>query len=541
VKSFRPPLFLTLAAGVVTIAIAIPLVYLTMRTLGMGGDRLWELVTRDRTIEVLVNSVAVAATVTFFSLLIAIPLAFLTVRTDLPWRKFWSIATTLPLAIPSYIGSFALIATFAPKGSFVQILLEPWGVEELPSIYGFWGTVVAITLFTYPYLLLSVRSGLQGIDPALEEAARSLGCNRQATFVRVLLPQLQPSIVAGSLLVALYSIRDFGTPSLMQFDTFTRAIFTQYKSSFDRNSAAALSLMLVLLVSVVLLLEYRVRSRAAYYSRGSASLRSPQITKLGVWKFPAIIFCAIVTGLGVVLPVGITAFWLFYDFAPDYDFANLLTAGTNSLLVAGLAAAVTIFFALPVSILAVRFPSKITATIERASYLSFGIPGIAIALSLVFFGANYAPWLYQTLPMLIFAYLILFLPQSIGTVRSALLQVHPHLEESARSLGKNPRQTIWQVVVPLVRNGILSGAILVFLTAIKELPATMLLAPIEFDTLATQIWQATENVSFGDAAWAALLLLLISMGATLSILSYENIKQPISKEIGLITPKKISG
>jgi iron(III) transport system permease protein len=533
VRSLRPPLFLTLAAGVVTIAIALPLVYLTIRTLGMGGDRLWELVTRDRTIEVLVNTVAVAATVTFFSLLIAIPLAFLTVRTDLPWRKFWSVATTLPLAVPSYIGSFALIATFAPKGSFVQILLEPWGVEELPSIYGFWGTVVAITLFTYPYLLLSVRSGLQGIDPALEEAARSLGCNRRATFVRVLLPQLQPSIVAGSLLVALYSIRDFGTPSLMQFDTFTRAIFTQYKSSFDRNSAAALSLMLVLLVVGVLLLEYRVRSRAVYYSRGSAGLRSPQITKLGMWKFPAIIFCSIVTGLGVVLPVGITGFWLFYDFAPDYDFAKLLTAGTNSLLAAGLAAAVTILFALPVSILAVRFPSKITAAIERATYLSFGIPGIAIALSLVFFGANYAPWLYQTLPMLIFAYLILFLPQSIGTVRSALLQVHPHLEESARSLGKNSRQTIWQVVIPLVRNGILSGAVLVFLTAIKELPATMLLAPIEFDTLATQIWQATENVSFGDAAWAALLLLFISMGATLSILAYENIKQPTNEKIEL--------
>lgn len=525
-KSSRPPLFLMLAAGVVAIAIALPLFYLVIRTLGMPGAELLELVSRDRNIEILINSAAVAATVTFFSLLIAIPLAFLTVRTDLPGRKVWSIATMLPLAVPSYVGSFSLIATFAPRGGLLQIVLEPFGVEELPSIYGFGGTVLAITLFTYPYLLLSLRSGLQGIDPSLEEAAKSLGCNGKVTFFRVILPQLNPSIIAGSLLVALYSLRDFGTPSLMRFDTFTRAIFVQYKSSFDRNSAAALSLMLVLLVVLILLIEYRCRSRAAYYSRGSASLRSPQITKLGIWKIPAILFCLVVVGMGVFLPLGVTGFWLYQEFDVNDDFSSLIIATYNSVLASVLAAVVTIFFAVPIAVLSVRFPSKITSTIERASYLSFGIPGIAIALSLVFFGANYLPWIYQTLPMLIFAYLILFLPQSIGTVRGALLQVHPHLEESARSLGKTPRQTIWQILIPLVTNGILSGALLVFLTAVKELPATMLLAPIEFSTLALQIWQATENVSFGDAAWASLLMLLVSMGATLLILSYENIKSP---------------
>ncbi len=506
------------------IAISLPLTYLVIRTFGVGVAELWELISRPRHVEVFVNSAAVAATVTLFSLLIAVPLAFLTVRTDLPGRKFWSIVTTLPLAVPSYVGSFALIAAFAPRGSFLQILLEPLGIEELPSIYGFWGTVLAITLFTYPYLLLSIRSGLQGIDPALEEAARSLNCTNRETFFRVVLPQLKPSIIAGSLLVALYALRDFGTPSLMRFDTFTRAIFIQYKSSFNRNSAAALSLMLVLLVLMILLLEYRVRSRAVYYSRGSASLRPPKIAQLGIWKFPAVAFCLLITSFGVLLPVGITLFWIFREIDSQYNFANLFTASFNSILAAGLAALAATIFAIPVAILAVRFPSKISAAIERASYLSFGIPGIAIAFSLVFFGANYLPVLYQTLPMLIFAYLILFLPQSIGTVRSTLLQVNPQLEESARSLGRNPAQTIRDVTIPLVKTGILSGAVLVFLTAVKELPATMLLAPIGFDTLAVQIWQATENVSFVDAAWASLLMLVVSIGATLTILSQENIK-----------------
>lgn len=524
-KAVRPPLFLTLAAGVVVVAIALPLLYLVIRTAGIGGEELRELLSRPRNIMVFFNSAAMAATVTLFSTLIAVPLAFLTVRTDLPGKRFWLVTATLPLAVPSYVGSFALIATLAPRGSFLQLLLQPLGVEELPSIYGFPGTVLAITLFTYPYMLLSVRSGLQGIDPSLEEASRSLGYGSRETFFKVVLPQLKPSLIAGGLLVALYALRDFGTPSLMQFDAFTRAIFLQYKTSFNRNSAAALSLMLVTLVLLILWLEYRMRSRAAYYSRGSASLRPPKIVKLGIWKWPAFGFCLLITSFGVVLPVGITLFWLIRGLNTGYTFPNLFSTILNSISAAGLAALTITIFALPVAILAVRFPSKITAIIERCSYIGFGVPGIVVALSLVFFGANYLPALYQTLPMLIFAYLVLFLPQSVGTVRSSLLQVNPQLEESARSLGRNAWQTLREVTLPLVQSGVLSGAVLVFLTAIKELPATMLLAPIGFRTLATQIWQATENVDFADAAAASLAMLLVSMGSTLLVLSQENVKK----------------
>jgi len=524
-KAVRPPLFLTLAAAVVAVAIALPLLYLVIRTTGIGGEELWQLISRPRNVMVFFNSAAMAATVTFFSALIAIPLAFLTVRTDLPGRRFWLVATTLPLAVPSYVGSFALIATLAPRGSFLQLLLQPLGVEELPSIYGFPGTVLAITLFTYPYMLLSVRSALQGIDPSLEEAAKSLGYGGKETFFRVVLPQLKPSIIAGGLLVALYALRDFGTPSLMRFDAFTRAIFLQYKASFNRNSAAALALMLVILVLGILWLEYRMRSRAAYYSRGSASLRPPKIAKLGIWKWPAFGFCLLITSFGVALPVGVTLFWLIRGFNIGYTFPNLIPNILNSIGAAGLAALATTIFALPVAILAVRFPNKITAIIERCSYIGFGVPGIVVALSLVFFGANYLPMLYQTLPMLIFAYLVLFLPQSVGTVRSSLLQLNPQIEESARSLGRNAWQTLKEVTLPLVQPGILSGAVLVFLTAIKELPATILLAPIGFTTLAMQIWQATENVDFADAAAASLAMLLVSIGSTLLVLSQENVKK----------------
>lgn len=510
-----PPLLLVAAAATVAIAIFTPLAYLFVRAAGAGGDRIGELLSRGKTLEVFAGSATLALGVTLCSAAIAIPLAFLTTRTDLPGRRFWAIATTLPLAVPSYVGSFALIATFGTRGSWLQLLLEPLGVSELPSIYGWPGALLSLTLFTYPYLLISVRSGLQGIDPALEEASRSLGRNPWQTFWQVTLPQLRPSLVAGGLLVALYALRDFGTPSLMRFDSFTRVIFTQYKTSFDRHSAAVLALVLVLLVWLILWLEYRVRTGAAYYSQSSGSSRVPPTIKLGPWKGIAIALCAIVSGLGLLLPLAVTVFWLGRGLSAGKIPVDTWEAAFNSILAAGSAAVVTTLFALPVAILAVRFPGRLTTAIERCTYIGFGLPGITIALSLVFLGANYLPWLYQTLPMLVFAYLVLFLPQSVGTIRSCLLQVNPQLEESARSLGRSPWQTLREITLPLVSPGILGGAVLVFLTAIKELPATMLLAPIGFKTLATQIWQATEDVAFTDAAAASLTLLLVSAASTL--------------------------
>ena len=519
----RAPWFLVVAAVITAIAICTPLIYLLIRAGGAGFDQVWKLLSRPKTLAVLRDSAGLAAAVTLCSALISLPLAFLTTRTDLPGRRFWAIATTLPLAVPSYVGSFAIIATFGTKGSWLQLLLAPFGVEELPSIYGWPGAILSLTLFTYPYLLISIRSGLQGLDPALEEASRNLGQNGWSTFWRVTLPQLRPSLVAGGLLVALYTLRDFGTPSLMRFDSFTRVIFTQYTSSFNRYSAAVLALVLVVLVWLILWLEYRARTGAAYYSNHSGGSRPQTQVLLGIWKWPGVAFCASIATLGLLLPIAMASFWLWRGLPNAGNMLpNLLQSAGNSLLASGLAAIAATLFALPLAILSVRFPGKISILIERCTYIAFGLPGIVVALSLVFLGSKSVPWLYQTLPMLIFAYLILFLPQSVGTIRSSLLQVNPGLEESARILGRSPWQTIREITFPLVRPGMVGGAVLVFLTAIKELPATMLLAPIEFRTLATEIWNATEDVAFTDAAAASLTLLLVSSISTLLLLKQND-------------------
>jgi len=217
-------------------------------------------------------------------------------------------------------------------------------------------------------------------------------------------------------------------------------------------------------------------------------------------------------------------FWLVRGLAAGEPLLPLWQATLNSLYASGLAAGAAIVLAVPVAYYSVRYPSRLSSFVAQSVYVGYGLPGIVIALSLVFFGANYAPLIYQTLAMLIFAYVVRFLPQAMGSVQSSLDQLSPRLEEAARSLGLSRRRVVWRVTVPLLRPGILTGTALVFLTTIKELPVTLLLGPTGFTTLATQIWSATAEAFFARAAGPALLLLLLSAFSIFLILSQDNIE-----------------
>lgn len=501
-------------------AMALPIFYLGIRASGIG-DGLFELLTSTRTISVFVNSTVLAIVVTAISAIIAVAAAFLTTRTDLPGRRIWSVLMILPLSIPSFVGSFALIATFAPRGSVLQNLLAPFGVDTLPSIYGWPGAILALTLFSYPYIFLTARASLRGIDPALEEAARTLGCNLRSTLFHVTLPHMYPAIAAGSLLVAFYVLSDFGTPALMRFDSFTRIIYVEYQLAFDRSAAAVHSLLLVGLVAAILYSEHRFRSKARYYSLGPGSKRQPTLIRLGHWKLGALLFCGAVVTLGVFIPVGVMFYWFFQGVAVGESFPSIGTITLNTVYVAGIATLVIAALALPLAILAVRFPGKLTSMVERATYIGFAMPGIVVALSLVSFGANYLPAFYQTIGLLVFAYVVLFIPLSVGTIRSSLLQINPRVEEVARSLGASGSRVLLTVTMPMAKAGVLTGAALVMITVMKELPATLLLSPIGFKTLATHVWSSTEAVIFSQAAVAALILVGVSALSVSVILSQE--------------------
>ncbi len=457
------------------------------------------------------RSSALAAAVTATALALALPLAWLTTRTDLPGRRAWTVLTLLPLVIPSYIGAYLFVSALGPRGLLQDLLEQPFGVDRLPSIYGFPGALLTLTLFTYPLALLTIRAAMRRLDPQLEEAARGMGRSGWAVYRTVILPQLVPAIGAGGLLVALYVLHDFGAVSIMRFDSFTRVIYNAYNAGLDRTGAAALASLLVLVMLVVVWLESRMR-RGTYHRSAPGSVRPAPVTRLGRWRWPALGFCSVVVLLGLVLPVAVLVYWLTQSVSGSPDWAGTLAAAGNSLLAAGLAAAVAALCAIPVALLSARHPGLLSGLVERASYAGYALPGVVVALALVFLGTRLAEPLYQTLAMLVFAWVVLFLPQAIGSTRASLLQISPRVEEAARSLGRGPFAVLRTVTAPLAASGVLAGAALVFLTAVKELPAALILSPIGFDTLATEIWRTTNVSFFERGAFPALVLLVVSAG-----------------------------
>jgi len=493
------PLSLVLPALTTVALLLLPLAYLVLRAAGSGSG--WRLLWRRTTLELVWSTGVLVGGVTVASVAIGVSLAWLTVRTDLPARRAWAIAAALPLVVPSYVAAFCLLGAFGPRG-FLQRLL---GVERLPEIYGYWGALLALTLSTYPYVLLLTSAALRGLDPSLEEAARGLGRPGLDVFRRVTLPALRPSIGAGALLVALYALSDFGVVSLMRYDALTRAIYLQYRSLFDRTPAAVLALVLVALTAIVLVVEGRARRRTSRSSPGVARQARPH--RLGRWKLAALLYCSTVVGAFLVVPAAVLGYWL----SRGLDGVEVpVREALNSVSASALAAAAAALAALPVALLAHRWPSRGTRALERLSFAGNALPGIVIALSLVFFAANYASPIYQTLALLVFAYVVRFLPHALAGVESSLASVSPRVEEAARSLGRGPLQAALTVTVPLVRSGIFAGAALVFLSAMKELPATLLLRPIGFETLATEIWKFTSVGAYSRAAPPALLLIAVS-------------------------------
>lgn len=504
-----PPIVVWLPAAFVAALLLLPLAYLVLRASEASSDA-WAAVFRPRTLEILLRTGILIVVVGGCSVLIAVPFAWLTVRTDLPFRRTFAVLAGLPLVIPSYVGAYLFLSALGPRGALQQLLEEPFGVERLPSIYGFPGAALSLTLMSYPYVFLAVRSAVMRLDPAIEEAARILGKGTAGTLLLVTLPMLRPAIVSGFLLVALYVLSDFGAVALFRYETFTWAIYLQYRGAFDRTGAAALSLVLVLLALALLHAEMKMRGRARYARVGSGVSRAPRLVQLGRWRWPALAFCAGVLGLALVLPVGVLIYWLVVGVLAGERLDSVWQLVGNSLYVSLLAAVFTIFASLPVAVLAVRFRGLLSHWIEQAAHASFALPGLVIALALVFFSAQYASPLYQTAPVLVLAYLIHFLPAALSSVRTALLTVNPRLEDAARSLGRGPFRTLREVTVPLVWPGMLAGASMVFLLTMKELPVTLLLAPLGFKTLATSIWSFAEAGFFARTAFPALVLLAVS-------------------------------
>ena len=516
---------LTLLAVAIAVAMVAPLTWLFVEVFDLG-PRALELTVDPQTIEVLLRSVALVIVVTTASVLVGVPIAVLTARTDLPFARFWTVLTALPLAIPSYLGALAVISGFGSGGS-LTVLLAPLGIPELPAVTGFAGAAAVLTLYTYPYVLLTTRAALLSLDTSLVEAARTLDTGRLGAFRRVTLPQIAPGIAAGALLVALYTLADFGTPNFMGVEVFTQFIYARYQNLM-RPYAALLSLQLLGVTAAILYLESRLGAddEGAYESRGS---RGGAVIKLGNWRYVAALLPAGVALLAVALPVAVFALWLNGG-TGGYDAGGLAftwTYGWNSVYLAFFAAVASIVVALPIAVAAARSHSRLAGLADRLSYVGYATPGIVLAIALLLatlhgLPASLTDVIYKTLPLLVFAYVVRFVPQAIGTIRASTMQVDRRLVEAARTLGRSRVGAFRAVTLPLIAPGIATGAALVFLTTMKELPATLLLRPLWFDhTLVTYIWKVRETGLYGRAAVPALALIVISGLSMAVILTQE--------------------
>ncbi len=485
----------------------IPLFYLVIRAAEYPAEDFFTTVFSARSARLTTTSLGLTATVTSLCAITGVGLAMLVTRTRIPGRRFLAIVAALPLAIPSYVAAFGWQSMYA--------LVNPGATYE-----GFFAAVVVITSVTYPYVYLPAVAALMSVDPAQEEVSRSLGKGPVRTFFTVTVRQATPAITAGSLLCAIYVIADFGAPSILRVDTFTRAIFTSFSMGFDRLGGIALSSMLLVLTALVLLVEGRIRRTSTRYARlGSGSASATTRMSLGAWTVPSLALSWAAVSISLGVPAGALAYWSYRGVSTPGTLAEVSSAFVGSLWVAALAATVTTALALPLALYLARQPSLVARALERATYLAHSLPGVVVGLSIVMLGISVAPALYQSTPMLILAYSTLMLPLALGPALAAALNAPPELEEAARVLGKSSLRAYFRVTLPLMGPGIGAGALMVMLTVIKELPATLMLRPTGFETLATRLWTYTGNESFAAAAPFAVLLVLLASIPTGIIIS----------------------
>lgn len=488
-----PKLLPALCLGGVAVA-ATPLLYLVVRLSEAGRDSIVAALTRDTLLPLISRSLLLTGTVTAACLLLGVASAWLVTRLRFPGRGWFAAVVALPLAVPSYVAAYAWRSAF-------------------PSFEGFWAAAVVLTLCSYPYVYLPVAAALRGIDPATEEAARSLGRGPWRTFFTLTLPGLRPAATSGALLVALYVLSDFGAVAILRYTTFTRAIFTSLDLGFDRTGALVLSSVLVGITTILVISEGFARGAARHARLGLGTAR--RLTRMTPKLLPrlgATGFAAVLTALALGVPAGSLTYWVTQGAERSIPWGEVWDSALGSLGVSAYGALLTVVLALPIGLYSARHRGVLPAAMERITWVSHALPGVVVGLSLVFFGINVAYPLYQTTTLLAFGYAALFLPLAVAAIRAAALRSPPLLEETARSLGKRPWSVFASVTLPLTAPGVAAAALLAFLTSMKELPVTLLLRPTDLDTLATELWTETTVSAYASAApYAAALVVLAAI------------------------------
>jgi iron(III) transport system permease protein len=488
-----------LIAGVVAglvVVTCIPLAYVAWAFVTTGPARAADLLLRPRIGELLLNTAGLVVVTVPLCVVIGVGAAWLVERTDVAGRALWRPLLVAPLAIPAFVNSYA------------------W-VSVVPGLHGFTGAVVVTTLSYFPFVYLPAAATLRRLDPALEESARSLGSGSGAVFARVVVPQLRLAVLGGGLLISVHLLAEYGAFAMLRFNTFTTAIFEQFQATFDGTAGSMLAGVLVLLCVVLLVAEASARGRAQFARVGSGSPRPAAVIRLGTMRPVAMVSLITLAGLAVGVPAWTILRWLRIGGRQVWNLTDVSTALGQTIGLATAGALAATVLAYPVAWVAVRTRGPLTRIAEGANFVTSSLPGIVTALALVTVAIRVAPPLYQTVVLLLCAYVLMFIPRALVSVRAGLAQVPLGLEEASSILGTSPATTFARVTARLTAPAAASGAAMVFVAVATELTATLLLAPTGTRTLSMRFWSLASELDYAAAAPYAAIMVVLALPVTM--------------------------
>ena len=511
----RTPRELRFVGLICSLAFAFPGLYLIWRNFTSGADPLGLLLERQ-TLDPFWRTVRLAVLVSLSAAALGTALAWCTTRTDLPFRRLWRVLLPIPLVFPTFIGAAAFIRTLNP-GGLANDAFSFVGISETPELRGLFGAWFVLTLFCYPYVYLPVAARLRQLPGSLEQSALILGDTVPQAFRRVVLRQISGSLAAGTLLVFLYTISDFGAVQLMRYDTLTRAIESNYLAR--PPMAFALSLILLMFAGVVVLAERSINRRLPEITTRRTS--QPMTHALGGWKTSAMTLVIGTITFAVLAPSA-----ALIDWASDgllrtqrggrpltIDASKVVEAASNTLSSSVLTGFVALVAVTPIAFLVGRHRDRIGRFAHSVVIATFAVPGILIALSLRFWTLKsgfFGDLLYDSMALLIFAYVVRFGSLAMGTALVAVRTVPDGLHDAAATLGADRWRRFRSVDLPVMRPGLLAAAGLVVLSTMKELPISLIVAPIGFPTLTTRIFGSFEDAFVAEAGIMAVTLVCAS-------------------------------
>lgn len=507
----RAPRLVILVAGLVAVASLAPVAYLVLRE-GFSFGVLAQALDSPSTPELITHTALLVVCVGVVTIVLGVGLAVLVTRTNLPAQRLWIVLFTMPLAVPGFVAAYTWVAAsfrYTPSSTL---------------IFGLGGSTLVMSLGLFPYVFLPCVAALRGVDAAQEEVSRGLGNSAARTFFTVTFPQLRIAIAGGMLIVVLHVLAEFGALQLLNYTTLTTAIMQRVLVLGSPESGRALAMVLVGGAALLLLIERIARGprRPARVGRGVVRAASPWRLRVG-GRIGWTLGCVVVAIGSLGVPAYIAVVGLADAFAgtpgdgldagSGIDWAGLGGAALGTLELSLAAGIVATVVALPVSWLYARHPGPFTTVVERSVWLAHALPGIVLALALVYIGVRWFRPVYQTPLMLVAAYVILFLPLAVANQHVGLQAAGRRLDEAAHSLGYGRLRVFLRVTLPIALPGVAAGALFVLLDSAKELTTTLLMIPTGMTTLSTGLWATTngEVLDFTSAAPYGIGLILVGV------------------------------